>query len=191
MELLSNVTQRASIALSTAGLILVVCLTAAPVTASTPDGETPANEGVCDTLQGATPGLYGLCVAYCEAQDLDDYDDKPSRTRILANYRKKMQAGDQDMPCIQVPCACVSQEELNSMTADGLVECNRLSGQIRIEDNVTGIHFATTDTTVNRERCVYVKAMGGSPTVRNMLLDEDGAQACYTAIDEACASVGE
>ena len=151
----------------------------------------PRARGVCDTLQGATPGLYGLCVAYCEAQDLDDYDDKPSRTRILANYRKKMQAGDQDMPCIQVPCACVSQEELGSMTADGLVECNRLSGQIRIEDNVTGIHFANTDTTVGRERCVYVKATGGSPTVRSMLLDADGAQACYTAIDAACASVGE
>ena len=29
----------------------------------TPDGETPANESVCDELQGATPGLYGLCVA--------------------------------------------------------------------------------------------------------------------------------
>jgi hypothetical protein len=28
----------------------------------TPDGETPANEGVCDELIGGTPGLYGLCV---------------------------------------------------------------------------------------------------------------------------------
>ena len=27
--------------------------------AQTPDGETPANEGVCDVLQGGTPGLYG------------------------------------------------------------------------------------------------------------------------------------
>ncbi len=42
-------------------------------TASTPDGETPANEGVCDVLKmdGIHQGLYGLCVAYCEAQDLD------------------------------------------------------------------------------------------------------------------------
>ena len=26
--------------------------------ANTPDGETPANEGVCDGLHGGTPGLY-------------------------------------------------------------------------------------------------------------------------------------
>ena len=43
--------------------------------ALTPDGETLANEGVCDVLQGGSPGLYGLCVAYCEAQDLDDAQD--------------------------------------------------------------------------------------------------------------------
>ena len=27
-----------------------------PVFAQTPDGETPANEGVCDELQGGSPG---------------------------------------------------------------------------------------------------------------------------------------
>ena len=51
-----------------------------PVIASTPDGETPANEGVCDSLNGATPGLYGLCVAYCEAQDLDILATRSRRT---------------------------------------------------------------------------------------------------------------
>ncbi len=71
--------------------------------AQTPDGETPANEGVCDVLQadGTTKGLYGLCVAFCEAQDHasldypitgDDLDAlmnmKPGG-KILANYNKK------------------------------------------------------------------------------------------------------
>ena len=65
------------------------------VMANTPDGETPANEGVCDNLMGATPGLYGLCVAYCEAQDLDMVGEaKMPNSKILANYRKKMQASD-------------------------------------------------------------------------------------------------
>ena len=47
--------------------------------AQTPDGETPANEGVCDELMFYTPGLYGLCVAFCEAQDCvpDDGLDDP------------------------------------------------------------------------------------------------------------------
>ena len=42
--------------------------------AQTPDGETPANQGVCDEVLGATPGLYGLCIAYCEAQDMTPVD---------------------------------------------------------------------------------------------------------------------
>ena len=32
--------------------------------AKTPDGATPAEETVCDDLRDATPGLYGLCVAF-------------------------------------------------------------------------------------------------------------------------------
>jgi hypothetical protein len=41
--------------------------------AQTPDGQTPVNEGVCDELMesGITKGLFGLCVAFCEAQDCD------------------------------------------------------------------------------------------------------------------------
>ena len=52
-------------------LVSVLVLVAATGYAQTPDGETPANEGVCDELIGLTPGLYGLCVAFCEAQDCE------------------------------------------------------------------------------------------------------------------------
>ena len=90
-------------------------------TAQTPDGETPANEGVCDELMGLTPGLYGLCVAYCEAQDLnlidlndlDAFKQIPNR-KILKNYRKKMKPGDPDMPCVKSPCPCWTQQEVDS-----------------------------------------------------------------------------
>lgn len=34
-----------------------------------PDGMTPAEEGVCDGLEG---GLFGTCNAYCEATDCGD-----------------------------------------------------------------------------------------------------------------------
>lgn len=84
--------------------------------AQTPDGLTPANEGICDSLKadGVTKGLYGLCIAFCEAHDADltsnqtiENLDVPN-TKILANYRKKMQAGDPDMPCVskKVECPC-------------------------------------------------------------------------------------
>ncbi len=191
MTSLLRINRRVSLMFLVAMAVVFSGLAISQAVAQTPDGETPANEGVCDGLQGATPGLFGLCNAYCEAQDLDDFEKEPPRTKILANYRKKMKAGDPDMPCIQAPCACVSQDELNEMTADGIAECNQLSGQIRIEDNVVGIHFANTDTAAGRERCTYVKATGGSPTVRVMTLTQEEAQACYTAIANSCAAVGE
>lgn len=96
--------------------VLVVAITG-PAAAQTPDGETPANEGVCDELMyGATKGLYGLCVAFCEAQDCEfNVEDplagfeecKPSSPKLLELYRKKMGAGDPDMPCVQQSeCPC-------------------------------------------------------------------------------------
>ena len=101
--------------------------------AQTPDGETPVNEGVCDELQGGTPGLYGLCVAFCEAQDhadifvaiteeeLDVLEDAAPSGRILANYNRKKQVGDPDMPCIKVeePCPCWNEAELAEI--DGIM----------------------------------------------------------------------
>ncbi len=75
---------------------------------------------VCDTLIGATPGLYGLCVAYCEAHDADLLSelDVPNR-RILENYNQKKTESDPPMPCVQsdpdeppVICPCWSADEL-------------------------------------------------------------------------------
>ena len=99
-------------------------LPTAPIVAQTPDGQTPAEEKVCDPLKadGVTRGLYGLCVAFCEAQDhanmampLAEADvealvsEAPSG-RILASYNKKKQASDPGMPCIVLeekgPCPC-------------------------------------------------------------------------------------
>jgi hypothetical protein len=116
---------------------LALGILSAPTTlAGTPDGLTPPNEGVCDPLQadGISKGLYGLCVAFCEAQDWADEaipitelgylaleQGKPSG-RILANYNKKKGASDPDMPCIlvQEPCPCWTAEEIASI--DGVID---------------------------------------------------------------------
>ena len=104
---------------------------APPVLAETPDGGTPAEETVCDRLRAddITKGLYGLCVAFCEAQDIASEDvpisdatlsalqEAAPSGRILANYNKRKQATDPDMPCILVeePCPCWTAEELASI----------------------------------------------------------------------------
>ena len=105
---------------STAALLL----TAPTAPAQTPDGETPAEESVCDDLVYRTPGLYGLCVAFCEAQDCEpnwkNVDDpyaecRPSSPAILDAYRRKMEPGDPDMPCLRTPCPCWSPWELENL----------------------------------------------------------------------------
>ena len=105
------------------------------VLAQTPDGQSPAEETVCDPLRadGVSKGLYGLCVAFCEAQDHasadtpiteDDLElleaDAPSG-RILANFNKMKQEADPPMPCILVEesCPCWSAAEMSSI-GDGI-----------------------------------------------------------------------
>ena len=95
---------------------LVALLIYAPsALAKTPDGETPATEAVCDVLKapGVTPGLYGLCVAYCEAHDADEVPAASrgrSADRILDNYNKKRKDGDRYMPCLPEPVVASEPE---------------------------------------------------------------------------------
>jgi hypothetical protein len=101
---------------------VVACICAVSVTgvsAKTRDGVTPAEESVCDALADGTPGLFGLCVAYCEAKDCDDplSDCGTSGEKILENYNKKKAPGDPDMPCIakaptSAACPCFSEDDV-------------------------------------------------------------------------------
>ena len=80
----------------------------------------PASEDRCDELMWASPGLYGLCVAFwaqqCEPDFslVDPYEGcKPASRKILELYNKKKGPNDPDMPGTQRPCSCWSQEELD------------------------------------------------------------------------------
>lgn len=172
------------------GVVLIAGLaTGSRAVASTPDGETPANEGVCDVLHtSATPGLYGLCVAYCEAQDLDITAKEPPNTKILENYRKRMKAGDPDMPCVKIPCPCWTDAELASISVDGAAACLRSStttgASIQLVDNMPKTRFALADTT--RLRCGYVDLNLIPAVVRSQTISPADAQACYNAVSAAC-----
>lgn len=177
--------------LSTAGFVLLVSAVGfgSNVIASTPDGETPANEGVCDGLKadGITPSLYGLCVAYCEAQDLDTFDKEPPSTKILDNYNKRKATTDPDMPCIQVPCPCWSDAELGSITADDMAAaCPRSPGKVQIIDNAPKTHFAEANTNPNQERCRYTDLNLVPKIIRSFTITPAEAQSCYAAVEAAC-----
>jgi len=187
-------TKHLSVIFVTLGLFLVsgLVITSRPVMAATPDGETPANEGICDSLKtNATPGLYGLCVAYCEAQDLDSFDKGPPNIKILANYNKKKQAGDPDMPCVKVPCPCWTDAELASITADNAAAaCPTATNKIQIIDNAPKTHFAEADTTSTAPRCRYIDLNLAPPVVRSFSITETEAQSCFNAVSVACAATG-
>lgn len=101
---------------------LLFCGTAA---AQTPAGEPYAEEGVCDDLLWATPGLYGLCVAFCEAQDCQltinavsgeviesDPNCMPSSLKLLDVYNRRRSIDDPPMPCVnEVTCPCWSDAD--------------------------------------------------------------------------------
>jgi hypothetical protein len=86
----------------------------------------PAGEGVCDSLKGGTPGLYGLCVAFCEAQGLGgpgEGEEVQSAFSLLTAYENKRGPEDPGMPCLveqpqQLPpppeaeCPCWTVETL-------------------------------------------------------------------------------
>jgi hypothetical protein len=88
-------------------------LVTTPIKANTPDGIAPAEETTCDGLraEGVTKGLYGLCLAYCEATDSpEDIIDAEVNgeefpifsAKLLDNYNKKRAKSgnvDPEMPC--------------------------------------------------------------------------------------------
>jgi len=163
---------------------------APPLLASTPDGETPAVESVCDDLQGGTPGLYGLCIAYCEAQDLDDIDftnlenskkAAPNR-KILENYRKKMKPGDTDMPCLAAPCPCWDETELLNVTSENVAGISCVEGDF-------GSHLLISFDGVDA-----FAVLGSRSSCRNQnaefTVTADERASCVGQIKDRCAEIG-
>lgn len=56
-----------------------------------------ADAGQCDALKGGTPGLYGLCQAFCGDEV------SPPKPSVLENYNKRKRPGDPAMPCLLPP----------------------------------------------------------------------------------------
>ena len=182
---------RISKVLISACFVILTGITGFSANVNAADAITPANEGVCDSLQGATPGLYGLCVAYCEAQDLDVINKEPPNTKILDNYKKKMQPGDPGMPCVQpVDCPCWSAEQAAAMYGDGVIfSCDRTSLSIEIQNDAGSRQLVYSDTYVSRSgygRCAYKNLDASPPTAYNFRLTAEEAQSCYAPLAQAC-----
>ncbi len=162
-------------------------------------GETPAEESVCGPLVGGTPGLYGLCVAYCEAQDLDGYDFNNPEThkkaapnrKILENYRKKMDADDPDMPCLGGTCPCWEESYLLVVTAENVQagSCgeNQFQTTIRTTEAIPGVEggFSVLDLGAGGFFCATRDRL---PHSLDITIEE--YRSCLGHIDDRCTEIG-
>ena len=74
--------------------------------AQTPDGETPAEETVCDGLDDS---LFGTCNAYCEAMDCDNPNNDDAKACQVKLKKCATLAGSEPIPCKQAPGLTLSK----------------------------------------------------------------------------------
>lgn len=161
--------------LTMAVLAALAALSAGTAYAQTPDGQTPAEEEVCNELSGAA---FGLCNAYCEAMDcelLDDGDDStwPSASekaclKVKDNFIKI--TGDAELPC-ECPvgtegCLC---DETASVCEDGL-SC----------DPVTNTCVADDPCPVGTPGCLDGQCLEGEFPCFDELTCDDSTNTCGT-----------
>ena len=85
----------------TALVLAVGLLASAPTTLlaygdGTPDGQPPAEELPCD-LANLSGAAFGLCIAYCEANDCEIQPDKRACDVLRGNYWRL--TGSDLFPC--------------------------------------------------------------------------------------------
>jgi len=180
------------------------------VQAQTPDGETPANEGVCNSLIGFTPGLYGLCVAFCEAQDAEATFDpeaedgvvtfavgsRPSNPKLLEIYNKKKADGDPDMPCVRAQCPCWNVAELDRVGGNYPLDICRTDAAMMTIVNIQGFDFTEAfefaEMIRSTSTCSYQAVDDSNPSmlIKRLMQPVNSAQGdlCFQDVEAECAS---
>ena len=159
--------------------LLLICTGAA--LAQTPDGETPAEEMVCDSENGAA---FGLCNAYCEAMDCESDSPQASETACTRVRDKFMNIAGHDLPCEAPPgcltpppgttCPCVGDVQFDGALADPDFLCSDLGTAIELSGNGT----------INAE-CTPSPGCGVLDGISLSITPEQGS-ACVQLIREAC-----
>ncbi len=148
-----------------------------PAFASTPDGQTPSRETVCDLEQGAA---YGLCTAYCEAMDCESPDPHASATACSRVGSKFLQITGRPVPC-GIACPCERLPLFASIFAGGetLQGCSDSSSGTSV--STTGGAFASVTVSETEGTC--------SDNAETMLvITVEQAQACRSLLVAASAS---
>ena len=167
-------------------------LLSGPIYATTPDGETPANESVCDLESGAA---YGLCVSYCEAMDCDNDQTSAAEMACLKVQDKFVQQTGRDIPCeVQsgVECPCWTQADIETLPLDGTSAACVSDGfrldivQEGICEHSYGVYFAGESCVTNRFDCPGLPDLGGE----FIGTSESEFTVCRNQIIDRCQELG-
>jgi hypothetical protein len=176
----------------------------------TPDGEIPANEGVCDELRGGTPGLFGLCNGFCEAQDCEATLDeatgevtfgdncRKSAPLLLGVYNNLVQPGEPAMPCVTIvevrcPCEGLTAGDYTWDSSFTVEYCANVGGGPPRGDYT----YAYTDSTLGKlnahpESCtVWDRSPGGTADYRIYPPDSAEDRACKQSINDLAIEDGQ
>ncbi len=156
-------------------ILIIVSIFSMPAVAGPKGGATPAEDAQCDIFKadGVTKGLYGLCVAYCEAGAQSD--------SVLTNFNNKRKVEDPTMPCeVQCPCWAANSDiikiEFGLATA-----CSRSFDTFDTIQFFGGQIFWTGIFTPDPEVPGFCLGEG----VPNMNLDDGQEVACRTILRDA------
>lgn len=187
------------------GLVCVaLAMFALPATAQTPDGMTPAEDGMCDVLTDATPGLYGLCVGMCEAQDCEaelnpftgkvDFDPScnPSSEQLLANYNRLAGPSDPGMPCVKIACPCWTEAEMENI-AGGEIR-DRPFDRCLLGETFSGLFGISTDggdweqayALEGSKGPVCISIQTNPSTTRQRSISADELSVCQQSVIDEC-----
>ena len=181
-------------------------LISAASTAQPINHQMPTNESVCDGLKGQAPGLFGLCVAFCDAQDCTAtynpdtgelvYDEKckPSSPKLLDNFNKLAGDGGPTMPCVNVvatECPCWTEAELDYVADGRSIFCKSpsLYGYDATRYNKMDIASASFSAFGGTGTCYYNE---NSPyfTTRLQEITDEEFNVCQISIYNECQSRG-
>ena len=96
------------------GFLALACCMSFGVVASTPDGQPPAQESVCSQLSGKE---FGVCKAYCEAMDCDNYKPKASKQACKIKFDQWVALKGKGVP---LPCENASLSLIKSAESQGV-----------------------------------------------------------------------
>jgi hypothetical protein len=83
--------------------------------AQTPDGETPAEESICDGL--TDDGGWGLCTAYCEAMDCEAASPRASEKACAKVKARFLSLDVGPLPCEVLQCPCFDAGDVEEFVA--------------------------------------------------------------------------